>query len=351
MLDAMDARARAAAALAAALGSALLLNQCGGDDPSTGFSPLGSAGAGLGGAGSGASGADGGSAATGQGAGAGSAGSEPTDAGMVTDGGVIGGDRPVPVHVPASYDPDEPTPLVMLLHGYGVDGPTQEAYLGFEQTADERGFIYAYPSGTRDMFSLPFWNATDACCDIGGSGVDDSGYLRTVIEQIQAALNIDPQRIYLVGHSNGAFMSYRMACDHADLIAAIAPLAGGTFEDTADCAPAEPVAVLHIHGTLDATIAYGGGLLFGTPFPGAEESARIWVGYNDCLDVADTSPPNIDLDAVLPGAETDVRRWQVSCDPGGYVELWKIQGGGHVPVFQSDFRDRVVDFFDAHPKP
>ena len=66
-------------------------------------------------------------------------------------------------------------------------------------------------------------------------------------------MNVDPYRIYVAGHSNGGFMSYRLACTHADRIAAIVSLAGATFDTPADCSPTEPVAVLQIHGTADDT--------------------------------------------------------------------------------------------------
>ena len=100
-----------------------------------------------------------------------------------------------------------------------------------------------------------------ACCDFFNSNVDDSGYLRDLIEIIQANYNIDEFSIHFTGISNGGFMSYRMACEHADLIASIAPLAGTTFIDPSDCSPSEPVHVLHLHGTADSTIDFDGGCI------------------------------------------------------------------------------------------
>jgi polyhydroxybutyrate depolymerase len=89
-----------------------------------------------------------------------------------------------------------------------------------------------------------FWNATDACCDVDASGVDDSSYLAGLINEIGSHVAVDPRRVFVVGHSNGAFMSYRMACDHADTIAAIVSLAGAPPADPAACRPTEPVAIL-----------------------------------------------------------------------------------------------------------
>jgi len=126
--------------------------------------------------------------------------------------GPIGGERPVEVVVPPGYDPAKPAPLLLLLHGYVAGGGLQEVYLDLEPEAAARGYLFAQPFGTTDKTGLPFWNATDACCNFYGSTVDDSAYLAMVIAQIRQAYSVDPTRIFLVGHSNGGFMTHRMAC-------------------------------------------------------------------------------------------------------------------------------------------
>lgn len=186
----------------------------------------------------------------------------------------IGGDRPVEVLVPASLKPGVPAPLVILLHGYSVNGNVEELYLQLAPLAEERGFLYAHPDGTLDRDAKYFWNATDACGDLFASGVDDSAYLASVIDQIEARYSVDPKRIYLVGHSNGGFMSYRMACDHADKIAAVASLAGAMFLDTSKCKPSSPVSVLQIHGTSDPEVLYDASAA--DAYPGAETTTKDW---------------------------------------------------------------------------
>ncbi len=261
------------------------------------------------------------------------------------------GRGPVTVHVPPSYDPAVSTPLILLLHGYSGNGPQQEAYMQFTPLSDQLGFLYAYPNGTRDANGYRFWNATDACCDFYSNGVDDSGYLRDLIDAVKAQANVDDRRVHLIGHSNGGFMSYRMACDHADVIASIASLAGATFLDPNDCLPVAPVHVLQIHGTADATVLYAGGCFSGSYcYPGAVETVERWAAYDGCALVGEPGAA-LNLDASLPGAETQVTSYASGCARGGSAELWTIVGGSHVPSLSNDFSGLVIDFLYAHPKP
>jgi len=260
------------------------------------------------------------------------------------------GRGPVTIHLPSSYDPNVPTPLVILLHGYTSSGQEIEDYIGFIPTAEEYGLLYAYPDGTTDCLGNRFWNATDACCNFCGSNVDDSGYLRALVEEIKSQLNVDQRRIYFTGHSNGGFMSYRMACDHADTVAAMVSLAGATYLDGNDCAPVLPVHTLQIHGTADQVIQYNGGCIVHC-YPGAVETTETWASYNDCSPIPDNSSPPIDLVADIPGAETDITRYADECQPGGSAELWTINGGSHFPQLSADFNRLVVEYLLSHPKP
>ncbi|MFQ5741427.1 MAG: alpha/beta hydrolase family esterase [Acidobacteriota bacterium] len=261
------------------------------------------------------------------------------------------GRGPVTVHLPPSYDPGVATPLLVLLHGYGATGDVQELYMRFTPLADEFGFLYAHPDGSKDPLGLQFWNATDACCDFFGSGIDDSGYLLDLIEAIKGLANVDRDRVYLVGHSNGGYMSYRMACDHADTIAAIASLAGATWLDPASCSPSGPVHILEIHGTEDRLVRFMGGCTFpSTCYPGAIETVRQWAAFDRCDPFVDTSPAPINLDFRVPGDETRIARVDQGCLPSGSAELWVMQGVGHIPFLSRDFSRMVVEHLLAHPK-
>jgi polyhydroxybutyrate depolymerase len=108
--------------------------------------------------------------------------------------------------------------------------------------------------------------------------------------------------------------------------------------------------MLQIHGTADATIAYGGGTIGGNAYPSAATTVDDWITLNGCSNTPDGSVPPLNL-TTIPGAETSVTRYTTGCAPGGHAELWTINGGGHIPVLTSNFAPKVIDFLFAHPKP
>jgi polyhydroxybutyrate depolymerase len=230
-------------------------------------------------------------------------------------------------------------------------------WLPLGEAAGRRGVVWAYPDGSRNERGVRFWNATDACCGFG-SAVDDVAYLTDLIDEIAARTRIDPARIYVAGHSNGGFMSHRMACDRADKVTAIASISGVTFADPARCAPMAPVAVLQVHGTLDDSVSFEGGVLrvpglTDASYPGAAETASLWLGFDGCDPALGETTRLIDAAVDIDGsdgpAETTVAT-STGCDPGGAVELWTMHGVGHVPTFSDAFPEAVLDFLLAQER-
>jgi polyhydroxybutyrate depolymerase len=263
-------------------------------------------------------------------------------------------DRPAAVVVPAGYAPDREWPLVLLLHGYSADGFLQDGYLGLSLRLDDAGFILVRPDGTIDQDGFKFWNAMPACCDFFGSDVDDEAYLLGLLEQAKAVFRVAPGRVYLVGHSNGGFMSHRLACRAAGEFSAAAVLAGSSYADAADCTPARAVSLLAIHGTLDDSVLYDGeakGPVHGAAaaYPGVEEVVARWKTLNEC-GAAVEDLGSADFDIGVKDAETLRTAW-TGCRDGSRVELWKMVGSGHIPPITDAFRDALIAWLLAVDRP
>ena len=256
----------------------------------------------------------------------------------------------LPITVPAEYSSENPAPLIVLLHGYSSSGAMQDGYMGFSKLADQYGFLLVAPDGNREPGGDEnrFWNASDACCDFFSTEVDDSAYVADIIKEMKAQFTVDNNRIYLVGHSNGGFMSYRAAYEHSNTIAAIASLAGATHIEERD-APANPVHVLQIHGTADGTIAYEGSHILQNYYPSALETVQRWAKYNGCKAEGEARELR-DLVRTLEGHESSTVVFKQGCKAGGSAELWTIADGSHVPAFSPTFTAQVVEWLYAHPK-
>jgi polyhydroxybutyrate depolymerase len=246
------------------------------------------------------------------------------------------------LHIPESYQHGTPTALVLSFHGAGSSFEEQEMVSGMDSWVEELGFIAVYPQASRENGSV--WQLVTEM-----TGSADLDFARALIEFLEEKLTIDPKRIYATGFSNGGGLVDLMACNMADKIAAIAPVAGG-YVYWADCEPSHPVAVLAFHGTDDEAVAYQGA---GFSMPGW---AGTWAERNRC-----------DLEPTTTNPEEDVIKdtWD-NCDDDASVILYTIEGGGHVwpgsPLWTNLRKmegypqnviatELMLAFFEAHPKP
>ncbi len=146
----------------------------------------------------------------------------------VPDHAVLG--RAYEVRVPSGYDGKTPLPLIVMLHGYGVTGRGQDILFPVSGQVDAKQFLYALPNGTVDRLGKRFWDATEACCNFEQLPVDDVAFFRALVEDVKARYPVKPGAVFLVGHSNGAFMSLRLACDASDVVTGVVAVSGSTFE-------------------------------------------------------------------------------------------------------------------------
>lgn len=223
------------------------------------------------------------------------------------------------VYIPSVYDANQATPLVFNLHGYGSANWQQEVYGDFRPIADTANFIIVHPNGTADPTGSNYWNVGFA-----PSAIDDIGFLEALIDSLSATYNIDPNRIYSTGMSNGGYMSYEFACQ-SKKIAAIASVTGSMTTSTRNnCNPERAVPAMQIHGTSDPTVAYEGDTAINSLH--IDTIVQYWVNNNNC-----SPTPNIDTvpnTNTTDGADALLYTY-VNGDDGSTVEFYKVFGGAH----------------------
>ncbi|MBL8740190.1 MAG: hydrolase [Myxococcales bacterium] len=223
----------------------------------------------------------------------------------------VGGEaRRVLLHVPPGLAPDAATPLVVVMHGFTESPEDIRAITHFDEVADERGFIVAYPEGKSGS-----WNG-GTCCGLSElMGEPDVTFVSAVIDDVSASHCVDPTRVHAAGFSNGGFMAHRLACELSDRIASIGVVAGQ--ESLESCTPARPVAVLQIHGTSDPVVPFGGNPFLG--YPTTESTVTGWIERDQC-EGEETSTYDAD------GVSCVARQ---TCAASAAVELCTVDGGGH----------------------
>jgi polyhydroxybutyrate depolymerase len=267
-------------------------------------------------------------------------------------------DRSYLHYLPTGYSKDRSWPLVLVLHGGGANGENAMRMADMEPLADREGFILLYPDGTGRPGDRVFtWNAGRCCAYALETNADDSGFLAALIDHFIAEHGADPRRVYVAGLSNGAMMAHRVAAEHSDRIAAIAPVAGGfNVDGVAD--PQHPVSVIAFHGLLDRHAPYAGGTgeksLFKRVDRPVREGMELWARWNGCL----TDPDREDQAAWT-------RESWVNGRGGSEVVLYTLKDQAHVwpggrpglrygnadePGPEPRATELIWEFFKAHPQ-
>jgi polyhydroxybutyrate depolymerase len=268
-----------------------------------------------------------------------------------------GRSRVAEVHVPRTYDPRIPVPLVLNLHGFLSNPWEQELLSGMKARSEARNFILVFPQGSGEGLDPLSWNGPVCCPPSTDKGVDDVAFFRLLLDRLGETLCIDPRRIYATGMSNGGFMTHRLGCELSDRIAAIAPVAGQAT--AVPCAPRRPVPVMHFHGTKDQLVPYNGGKplnFVNLTFPRVNDTIAGWVARNGCSGKART---------LLTRPDSRCEIYEDGCRDGASVTLCTVEGGGHswpggsqalgwILGYTSPHliaTDLMIDFFFAHPMP
>lgn len=283
-------------------------------------------------------------------------------------------DRGYELRLPKGHDPSRALPLVVAVHGYTHDSEAMRRLtspdgdpahpLSLDSLADREGFAVAYPNGTA-LGALPGrgWNAgggKNGFAAISSPSVDrqvdDVQYFRDLLRDVEGKVRIDPQRIYVVGISNGGAMAHRLAMELADRLAAVAAVAGGNqFAAAEGRRPEQPVPVLQMHGTRDPVWPYAGGevMMVGRMAP-IPETVEQWAACNGAGAAQFTEVGPHVLQASLEGSTARQD-----------IEFYRIEGGGHSwpdghqflpesrigPVNREINANQVIwEFFKTHPR-
>ena len=228
-----------------------------------------------------------------------------------------------PPGVPAS------TPLVVVLHGYSGSARQVERDYGWDELADSAKFVVAYPDGLDRA-----WNVDgEGCCGRAGrEGIDDVAFVSAAVADITKNVGTNPAKVYVTGMSNGGIMTYTLACA-TDIFAAIGPVAGTQLNR---CPNPRPASIMHIHGTADRLVPYGGGQGFSViNGPSVPDVNAFWRNVDQCAAPATTT-------------NGPVITSTAGCAGNRGVTLITIDQGGHEwPPFAAR---TLWDFFAAHPR-
>jgi polyhydroxybutyrate depolymerase len=188
---------------------------------------------------------------------------------------------------------DDDVPMLLVLHGFGGSGAAMSSYTSIESALADAGIdaVVVYPEGTGAETGSPqSWNAGGCCPFAMFEPVDDVGFFSKLISTVETDYSTDSDRVWVIGHSNGGMMGYRLACELADKISAIGVAAGALMLDS--CTPTRAVDVLHLHGDLDAVVPLNGGNALGIEFPSTRQSIDHYADAAGCA-AALTSTSNV----------------------------------------------------------
>jgi polyhydroxybutyrate depolymerase len=268
------------------------------------------------------------------------------------------------VHVPKKYDAAKPTPVVVVFHGGGGNPESMVRLSGMNAKSDEAGFIVVYPfgSGLDPERGLTF-NGGGCCGYAMENKVDDVAFTRALLDDLAKVANVDTNRVFATGLSNGGIMSHFVASELSDRIAAIAPVGGPLMMDAPNAK--RPVPVMHFHGTGDEFAPFKGGFGKGgaggkgvTDFKSVDHTIQRWVKANGCK----PEPEIIALpDKADDGMKCTRKTWSGGKD-GSEVVLIEIENGGHTwpgnePIVAMlgkstkdiSANDLMWEFFQKHP--
>ncbi len=240
---------------------------------------------------------------------------------------VNGMSRTFVVHLPKDQKAGDKQALIIALHGGGSNGKSMSRFSGLDDTADKHGFVVVYPDGSGRIDLIRTWNS-GACEGYAKSKqIDDVAFMRALIRHMVGKYNVDPDRVFVTGMSNGAMMAYRLAAEAPDQISAVAAVSGTLDIEAANVT--NPLPILHFHGTADQHVPFEGGHGEKSYAQNVHTSVKAtldaWIRVNG----ANSTPKEEPLpDKINDGTMVVKFTYGTAVDSESIV-LYKIVGGGH----------------------
>lgn len=268
------------------------------------------------------------------------------------------------LYVPSALQVTSRVPLMIALHGALGSSSQFQSNSGFNELAEANGFIVAYPDGIGnlpDESGFQTWNAGSCCGPAQSKAVDDVHFIDQLIDTISLSYPIDPTRVYAAGHSNGAMLSYRLACELSSKIVAIGIQAGSPGVES--CPAPNAVSMLHIHGTADLNMPISGGAgsqgVSGVSFRPALDADLALSVANSCK--TQSSPVAVSQNADLVATTFG------NCRGSAEIKFIAVTGASHawmgheatsaaaaalvgVPYTKLDSSRAIWSFLNAHPR-
>jgi polyhydroxybutyrate depolymerase len=272
---------------------------------------------------------------------------------------VDGLDRTYALNLPPNYYEAANFSLVIAMHGGGGSAQQFESTNKLTEKANAAKFIVVYPEGVQStgILKARSWNA-GGCCDYAvAQNINDVKFISLLIDKLAATYKIDAKKVYATGHSNGGMLSYRLACELSNKIAAIAP--NGCTMVAPSCNPVRAVPVLHMHSVLDQNVPYQGGLVNGTGtqgvyMPPLDSVMNVWSLKNTCSNIAQV---------VVNDNKYKLTKW-TNCSGNVTVQYYLTKDGGHgwpgglpggpnsdTPSTVINANDLLWDFFQQYQLP
>ena len=240
------------------------------------------------------------------------------------------------LHIPPGLDDEQPIPVVFAFHGYTHSPKDMQTISQFDEIADQEQFLVVYPMGIELSWNTG-WEGSPHFGYSLANNVNDIEFVRLILSDLEGNTNINPNRIYAVGFSQGGMLVYRLACEMSDTFAAIASVSGNHL--ISNCNPTLPVSIIHIHGLKDTSVKYSGGGAF--DFPHVDEGIETWTELNNCTGSEKEEDEANGITHIT----------YETCEAGTSVELYTTDSGTHsyyrigIPASET-----IWEFFSEHPK-